>query len=52
MGQGKSNACDYLVTNPEVADALEATIRSIVFDDGVIPETRHSDEESTDDDEA
>ena len=36
----------------QVADALEATIRSIVFDDGVIPETRHSDEESTDDDEA
>lgn len=38
LGQGKSNACEYLVENPTIADELEATIRSIMFDGGVIPD--------------
>jgi recombination protein RecA len=38
LGQGKSNACDYLVDNPDVADALEVKIRSILFDGGVTAE--------------
>jgi len=49
LGQGKSNACDYLVENPDVADSLEAKIRSILFDGGVIPEegAHNAAEEST-----
>jgi len=38
LGQGKGNACEYLVGNPDVADALEASIRSVLFNDGVLPD--------------
>jgi recombination protein RecA len=48
LGQGKSNACEYLVDNPDVADELEADIRSVLFDDGVIPDDSDVSNEGTD----
>ena len=36
IGQGKGNASDFLVEHPDVADALEANIRSILFDGGAL----------------
>jgi recombination protein RecA len=50
LGQGKSNACDFLIANEEMADRLEANIRSVMFNDGVLLEEEGSEGE-TDEDE-
>lgn len=38
IGQGKGNAAEYLVANADVAERLEEKIRSVLFNDGVMPD--------------
>jgi len=46
IGQGHGNASQYLADHPEEAKRLEQTIRSVLFNEGVIPVDGAPDEES------